>query len=623
MGAQGEGTGPVVVEEGRPGADDGTLAGGGLDGVADASPPLRGRWLGRVVLVVALVLLAVLLAGGWLAFRGYQATAALRDAKAVVADVQRGVDDRDPDRLAADLTAAQHATARARAASHDPVWRAAEHLPRLGPQLAAVRTLSAALDDVTHRALPAAADLSVLVGGSGLRDVDGRVDLAPLAAAAPALADAAVVARSAQARVDGIETDELVGPLLDPVDSAQDALARLSGALGGGAQAAALLPPMLGADGPRSYLVVALNSAELRSAGGIVGSLVVVHADHGVLTIGTQLSTNDLRGLPEPVLPLTDGELVTAGPGLGRNVQNAVQTPDFPRSAQLLAARWKVSVGEDVDGVVATDPVAVAGLLKVLGPVTVPDGGAGTRLTADTLIPAVLHDAYLRFPEGLDSDRFFTSVAATIFGTLTTTSFDTLALAQAAAEQGRDGRIRIWSAHPDEQARLAAVPLGAAFLSGGFGDAAGVFLNDATMGKLDYYLRSTVTVEDLRCTGPDPSATVRLDLAYDPPADITSAPAYVLGHSPAVAPGWVGSTVSVFGPAGAGSVPVRLDENTFVSGASAQVEGREVQVVPSLLPPGGRQTYRFDVPVRDGRVEVWTTPTTTSPGFVRASCPSR
>jgi hypothetical protein len=376
---------------------------------------------------------------------------------------------------------------------------------------------------------------------------------------------------------------------------------------------------MLGADGPRSYLVVALNSAELRSAGGIVGSLVLVHADDGLLTIGTQLSTNDLRALPEPVLPLTDAELVMAGPGLGRNVQNAVQTPDFPRSAQLLAARWKASVGDDVDGVVATDPVAVAGLLKVLGPVTVPDG---TRLTADTLLPTVLRDSYLRFPDALDGDRFFTSVAGTIFGAITTTSADTLALAEAAAEQGRDGRIRIWSAHPDEQTRLAATPLGAAFLSGGFGDAAGVFLNDATMGKVDYYLRSTVTVEDLRCTGPHPSATVRMDLAYDPPADIAGAPAYVLGHSPAVTPGWAASTVTVYAPVGAELEAIGRNDG-FVSGAKTEIAGRAVDVVPSLLAPGGRQTFRFDVPVRDGRVDVWTTPTVASPGFVGAVCPAR
>jgi hypothetical protein len=301
-------------------------------------------------------------------------------------------------------------------------------------------------------------------------------------------------------------------------------------------------------------------------------------------------------------------------------VQNAVQTPDFPRSAALLAARWKLSVGDDVDGVVATDPVAVAGLLKVLGPVTVPDGAQGTRLTADTLLPTVLRDSYLRFPDALDGDRFFTSVAATIFGELTTTSADTLRLAEAAAEQGRDGRIRIWSAHADEQARLAATPLGAAFLSGGYGDAAGVFLNDATMGKVDYYLRSTVTVEDLRCTGPDPTATVRLDLAYDPPADIGAAPTYVLGHAAGVTPGWAATTLSAYAPVGAPLESLGLDDG-FVSGTTAETDGRRVQVVAAMLAPGQRQTYRFDVPVRDGRVDVWTTPTVASPGLVTASCP--
>ena len=60
-------------------------------------------------------------------------------------------------------------------------------------------------------------------------------------------------------------------------------MSQVAGALDAGAQVATLLPPMLGADGPRTYLLVSLNSAELRSAGGIVGAFAVLHAEDGAV----------------------------------------------------------------------------------------------------------------------------------------------------------------------------------------------------------------------------------------------------------------------------------------------------------------------------------------------------
>lgn len=578
----------------------------------------RRRVAGRVVVVLVVLLAVALLVAGWLTFRAVQTVDALADAKAAVGDVRDALDDGDTQALDTALPRIQDASGRARAASSDPVWRLAEHLPGVGPQLAAVSTVAAALDDVSTDALPAATTVTDLLGdGASIRGADGRIDLEPFVAAAPELVDAAAVARSAAGDVAAVDTTVLVGPLVQPVQEAADGLAQVAGALDAGAQVATLLPPMLGADGPRTYLVAALNSAELRTAGGIVGSLAVIRADDGALSLVDQRSTDELRGIPEPVLPLTAEELAVEGDGLGRYVQNAVQTPDFPRSAELLAARWARDVGGAVDGVIATDPVAVAALLREVGPVTEP---GGTELDADTLLATLLRDAYVRYPDLREADAFFADVASTIFGALGSGGGDVRGLVETAAQIGQEGRIRVWSAHPQEQDRIVATTLGAAFLSGPFPHVAGVFLNDATGGKLGYYLSPTLTVEELRCTGPAPSATLRLDLAYDPPADVASFPLNVTGTSGAAPAGSLATTVTVYGPQGAAPQGVRTDAG-LVGGAVETVDGRSVTVVGSRLDPGGRSTYRFDVPVHDGRVDVWTTPTLTGPGMVSATCP--
>ena len=65
------------------------------------------------------------------------------------------------------------------------------------------------------------------------------------------------------------------------------------------------------------------------------------------------------------MLPLTAEEDQVFTDRLGRYVQDALLTPDFPRAAQLLAARWTQDTGQQIDGVIATDVVAAADVGKI------------------------------------------------------------------------------------------------------------------------------------------------------------------------------------------------------------------------------------------------------------------
>ena len=167
---------------------------------------------------------------------------------------------------------------------------------------------------------------------------------------------------------------------------------------------------------------------------------------------------------------------------------------------------------------------------------------------------------------------------------------------------------------------LAGTVAGGAFMSAPFGGQPGLFLDDSTQGKLGAFLVTEVEVTSVRCDGPAPSATVVLLLDHRPPADITSLPDYVTGRPPAGLPvGTLLTTVSVWSAEGTRPLPVRQDGSP-VAGRVTTLGGRTVLQVPTVLAPGSGTRLEVDVPVVDGAVTVWTTPTLTSPGAVQARC---
>lgn len=590
----------------------------GTDAPTPTRRPQRAWRLVRRTLLVVGVLLVV--ATGWLVFRGVQAATSLMHAEGVVREIRDGLSDVRSETVVARLPELEADTARARRATSDPVWAAASRLPGIGPNLAAVATVSAALDDVARLAMPTLRDIDAIGEAQGLRGTDGRIDVGPIAAAAPGLARAADTVAAAERSVAAIDTRPLLDRLAGPVEQVQGGLAEVSELLDGAARFSALLPPMLGADEPRTYLLLSLNSAELRAAGGIVGAVAVLRAENGVLDLVEQRTTVEFPALDAPVLPLTADELQVHSDRLGRWLQNTTLTPDFPRTAELVREHWRTTIGGDVDGVIALDPVAVAYVLEATGAVVEP---GGLRLDAGNLVEELLHQSYLRLQDPLEADAFYTGVATTIFRAVGSGQGDARRVVEQLGRASGEHRVRVWSARPDEQAVLAATTVGGAFLSGGADAAAGVFLNDGAAGKLDYFLRTDVAIEDVRCDAGSTTSVVRVDLSYAPPADIADYPRYVTGWSGSALPtGWVATNLTVYAPV-AGSLGPVMSGDVGIGGLRAVERGRDVQVLTSWLAPGQRATYRFEVRTERPADElpVWLTPTLTSPGILTAVCP--
>lgn len=580
----------------------------------------RSRALAVTLLVVVLALAVVV---GWLALDAVRARDALTAARGDVQALREHVVAGEVDAAAATLPQLQERARTAYESTHGPLWGLAAAVPWVGDDVEAVRTVSAVIDDLASEALPALMQATALVDPAALAPVDGRLDLAPISAVAPQVVAADAAVQVARDELAAIDTDGLVGLVADPVVELRTQVDDVAATTATAARAATLLPSMLGADGPREYLLLVQNNAEPRATGGIPGIVVHLRADGGAVQVVEQLDGWALGGFGTPVLPLTESEDALFGPLLGADMRDVTFTPDFTRSAALAREMWLRRVGGTVDGVLSLDPGALAHVLRATGPVTLEDGAV---LTADDVVQTLLSTVYLELEDPADQDEFFAQAAAAVFAAVVSGQGDAGAVVDALAQGAREGRVMVWSAHEDEQARLAGTVLsgelrGAAGTSG----VIGVYLNDATEAKMGYYLDLQVTGTATECLADGGQLVhVTVTLTSDAPADAADLPWYLTGGGAVVPAGDVRTNVLLYAPLG-GAIEQSW-VNSTEGGLFSQVhDGLSVGAVTFDLAPGQSSVVELDVrsgPDLSGTTTIRTTPTAhgTGPITIASAC---
>ncbi|WP_203757632.1 DUF4012 domain-containing protein [Cellulomonas chitinilytica] len=502
-----------------------------------------------VVGAAGLVVLVVVCAA-WVGMNALTARDELQssadDVVALRAQVQAG----ETERSEATVRDLQRHAAAARDATTGVQWSVVGALPWVGPNVRAVQTVADVVDDLATHALPALVDAADVIDPTTLAPVDGRIDLEPIADVAPQVVAADTAVTAAEDRLAAIDTSRLLGLVAAPVEELRSQVSGVAETTATASRAVQLLPAMLGADGPRTYLLLVQNNAEPRATGGIPGSVLLLTADDGRVTISDDRAGNGLGGLAEPPLTLTDGETALFGADFGETMLDATLTPDFPRTGELARAIWAQKVGGSVDGVMSVDPGALAAVLGATGPVTLADG---RTLSAENAEDLLLHKVYLETDDSQAQDAFFSSAARTVFDALMAGVGGSAKLVDALAVAARDGRLNVWSADAREQQLITGTVL-AGELVGHRGESpvVGVYLEDANADKMGYYLQPAITLKQTGCR-PDGSQTmdVTLTLTSTAPADAADLPDWLTGRAAKIAPpGEIWTNVLVYSPTG-------------------------------------------------------------------------
>ncbi|WP_181309513.1 DUF4012 domain-containing protein [Nocardioides campestrisoli] len=551
------------------------------------------------------LLLAVIMgAGGYAAWVGWQVKGDLESAETHGRALEAAL--RTDDRVAAEEASdrLQRASASARKRTDGPLWRALSHLPVVGDDAEGVRVLSRSMETFSAQAVPPLLETSSLLQGvsrgQGVHLPTVRALSEPVTAAASAL-------HAATRDVAGVDSAGFVEPLRDPFEEYVDLVAAADRGFGAATTAVELLPDMLGGSGPRDYLIVFQNNAEVRASGGLPGAWAHVRTEGGRITLVEQGSTADFPERQRPVLSLFPVEREIYGTQLGTYWHDANFTPHFPRSAELWTAHFEESRPVDLDGVLSLDTVALSYLLKGTGPVS----AAGITIDSENAVDQLLHQTYRDLADPAAQDARFQAMALAIFDAVTGEVDSPMDLAAGFGRAGREGRFLVHSFRPEDRERLRGTTVAGELVSeSSERPTVDVTFNDATGSKMSYYLRYDVRVRAEACRGGDQrlAGSMRLGstIAH---GEVDDLPDYISGGGfYGTEPGSQLVVARIHGPVDGEVTDVRFDGEP-IEVETVELDGRPVATLVAQLSP----TQNVDVTWRmttgegqtgDGRVGV-------------------
>jgi hypothetical protein len=177
--------------------------------------------------------------------------------------------------------------------------------------------------------------------------------------------------------VSEVPADGLVGPIADARAAFATRLDQLRPVIAAARQGVALVPSVMGIGGEKRYLVLALDNAEIRPIGGLIAAFATPRLNDGLIadmTFRDILSVDrpDQRAYVPPPEPLADHLL---GP-ITWQVADAGWWPDFAANAREARRMYEIETGDgDFQGAIAFTPEFVDELLKIVGPVEIPEAG--------------------------------------------------------------------------------------------------------------------------------------------------------------------------------------------------------------------------------------------------------
>lgn len=542
----------------------------------------RGRKKLYIIIGVVAVLLIALAAAAFAAVGSAkemksQATQVLQDVKSI----QTAIGENDYAAAAQSAQQASELTGSIAGELSSPLWMAASIIPVYGQDISGMRDLMTALDDAFDEGLVPLTKTLEANPPDSLISADRRINVAAVTQLLDAVQDAAP---SMQKCADVAESlpEMHIEQLKSVVDPAKEKLTIINATFQKAAALAPVAGPVLGANGNRTYLIVAQNSAELRSSGGFPGSMGTLEIRDGEIILNDFSKVYDVLTDTNPSsVSITDEEYALFGAASMDCPRDAGIDPDFTRVASIWAASYEERNVAHLDGVISITPSVVQDILAIVGPVTLSDG---TELTGSNATKVLQSDIYWKYlAEGADPDGTGGAVTDALFAQAAHETFnklfsnlnaDTLIkFASCMAKDMEDRTVMFWLTDEGEQAILASLDCSGALNDDPMRPELGVFFSLWVGSKMGWYVDIDNQVLESKKNA-DGSYTYKMQTTFTDTVsseEIASGGEYIIGDIYDYEYGILYPCLYIYAPAG-GNIS-NLESNSSVAFEEARHDG--------------------------------------------------
>ena len=478
------------------------------------------RWSAATLAVLSVGLLA-----GTFALLGAR-TEADRGVSAARTGLQ-AVRDGDTDRVLIELDIAEEALAGA----HDQLGSIWAQPLRLIPVVAQNhRAVSVAASEGSAVARLAAmttreADISTI------RASNGSVNVAALADMAPALRSTASRLDEAALAIRAADSSWLVGAVDRRLKGFVDELEAVLPEANLAAEAAEVVPDLLGVAEPRRYLIAFGTPAESRELGGLFGSWALVDVTDGSLSPVESGRISEFYDVARSSVALDESQypawFIATDPTT--YPQNLTSSPNIDLVAAATRQVLSGLPGPAIDGLIYVDPYTIEAMLELSGPVEI--AALDTTLSSDTA-QQIFFDEQYRIDATRDEtfEIFAPALQAVLDRLLAKDLPGPERLGAVFGPVARQGRLQMATFDERENQFLDSV-----FLHRNFGwspppdrgtsDGFAIIQTTGSEGKLDLYLRREVTYDVAVSESGELTGQVSIRLTSTIPSD---APEYAL-----------------------------------------------------------------------------------------------
>jgi Protein of unknown function (DUF4012) len=389
-------------------------------------------------------------------------------------------------------------------------------LPVVGTQLASSRSLSQAGYELTSSFSDGIAELGALTDKPVSTGPARLAVLEEGAAILGELSDNLVAA-------DLGPSSGLWGPLRDARQELQDELDDSTLRVDNALQAFGALRVVL--DGPSEYLLIAANNAEMRAGSGMFLSLGRISAENGEIELGDMVPSWSVN--PEVgTLPVLDADYETnwGFTSPSGEYRNLAMSPRFDVAAEQAVAMWEAThPGDDLDGVLLLDPIAIATFTESTGALSI----GGSARDTDEMLQYLLNGQYQGIEDQSDRRDDLSLVAGLALLQILDADLDLVSLANRAKVIPAGRHLMIWSEDPGLQSVWDNMQIAGTLDE----QSLAVSVLNRGANKLDYFTRTSARIQTV-VTPEGTAVTLLVSVVNE--VELEGQPAYVVGPYPNV-----------------------------------------------------------------------------------------